>query len=294
MSNFLLKGTGVALVTPFKQDESIDWDALKKIVHHCLDGGIDYLVIQGTTGESPAITPEEKEMMVEVIANEVNGKIPLVLGIGGNNTYHVEHLLQHTNLQRIDAVLSVCPYYNKPNQQGIINHYTRVADVSPKPVILYNVPGRTGVNMSVATQLELAKHPNIIATKEASGDLEQMMSIIQQKPDGFELISGDDSLTYPIMCIGGIGVTSVVAHLMPTHFSDMVNNCLAGNFEKARTQHYKSLGLCRAIFADGSPGGVKHLMNKMSLCSTKLRMPLANVNKSTEELLEKEWAKFNT
>ena len=194
MSDFLLRGTGVALVTPFKKDESIDWDALKTLVNHCVDGNLDYLVIQGTTGESPAITPEEKERMVDFIADLAAGKLPLVLGIGGNNTYHVEHMLQHTNLDRIDAVLSVCPHYNKPNQQGIINHYRRVADASPKPIVLYNVPGRTGVNMSVDTQLTLANHPNIIATKEASGDLEQMMTIIQNKPDNFELISGDDSL----------------------------------------------------------------------------------------------------
>lgn len=290
MSDFLLKGTGVALITPFKNDESIDWEALKAVVNHCVDGHIDYLVIQGTTGESPAITPEEKEQMVDFIADIAAGKLPLVLGIGGNNTYQVEHLLQHTNLDRIDAVLSVCPYYNKPNQQGIINHYRRVADASPKPIILYNVPGRTGVNMTAETQLTLANHPNIIATKEASGDLEQMMTIIQNKPQDFELISGDDSLTYPIMAIGGIGVTSVIAQLIPKHFSGMVNACLEGNFKEGLERHYKSLGLCRAIFADGSPGGIKHLLSKIDMCGTRLRMPLANVNQDTEELLEAEWA----
>ena len=293
MSDFLLKGTGVALVTPFKKDESIDWDALKRIVNHCVDGNIDYLVIQGTTGESPAITSEEKDAIVLFIADSASGKLPLVLGIGGNNTYLVEHAVQHANLEHIDAVLSVCPYYNKPNQQGIINHYNRVADASPKPIILYNVPGRTGVNMTAETQLTLANHPNIIATKEASGDMEQMMTVIQNKPEGFELISGDDSLTFPIMAIGGIGVTSVIAQLIPKHFSDMVNACLAGDFEKGKRLHYHSLGLCRAIFADGSPGGIKHLMSKEELCGTTLRLPLANVNQDTEELLEAEWACFN-
>jgi len=292
MSDFLLKGTGVALVTPFKPDESIDWEALKKLVNFCVDGNIDYLVIQGTTGESPAITAEEKELMVEFIADLAAGKLPLVLGIGGNNTYQVEHMLQHTNLDHIDAILSVCPYYNKPNQQGIINHYRRVADASPKPIILYNVPGRTGINMTADTQLTLANHPNIIATKEASGDLEQMMTIIQNKPDGFELISGDDSLTFPIMAIGGMGVTSVIAQFIPTHFTNMVNACLTGDFAKGRELHYKSLGLCRAIFADGSPGGIKHLLSKIEICGTQLRMPLANVNQDTEELLEAEWACF--
>jgi 4-hydroxy-tetrahydrodipicolinate synthase len=293
MNNFLLRGTGVAMITPFKKDESIDWEAVKKLSNHLVDNGIDYLVIQGTTGESPSITAEEKEMLVQTIASEVEGKVPLVLGIGGNNTYQVEHLLQHTNLEQIDAVLSVCPYYNKPNQEGIKKHYRRVADASPKPIILYNVPGRTGINMTAETQLELANHPNIIATKEASGDLEQMMTIIQNKPLDFELISGDDSLTYPIMAIGGAGVTSVVAHLVPKEFSQMVNLCLQGEYEKAQKIHYKCLGLCRAIFADGSPGGVKHLLEKQGLSTTTLRLPLANVNEETEQLLEAEWAVYN-
>lgn len=293
MDNFILRGTGVAMITPFKQDESIDWEAVKKLSNHLVDNGIDYLVIQGTTGESPSITPEEKEMLVQTIAAEVEGKVPLVLGIGGNNTYQVEHALQHTNLEQIDAVLSVCPYYNKPNQEGIKKHYKRIADASPKPIILYNVPGRTGVNMTAETQLELANHPNIIATKEASGDLEQMMTIVQNKPEGFELISGDDSLTYPIMAIGGAGVTSVVAHLVPNAFSKMVDLCLRGEYNEARKIHYKCLGLCRAIFADGSPGGVKHLLAKQGLSSTTLRLPLANVNEETEQLLEAEWAVYN-
>lgn len=293
MDDFILKGTGVAMITPFKEDESIDWEAVKKIANHLVDNGIDYLVIQGTTGESPSITAEEKEMLVQVIAAEVDGKVPLVLGIGGNNTYQVEHLLQHTNLEQIDAVLSVCPYYNKPNQEGIKKHYKRIADASPKPIILYNVPGRTGVNMTAETQLELANHHNIIATKEASGDLEQMMTIIQNKPENFELISGDDSLTFPIMAIGGIGVTSVVAHLVPNEFSQMVNLCLEGKYEDARKLHYRCLGLCRAIFADGSPGGVKHLLAQQGLCTDMVRLPLANVNEDTQQLLEAEWAVFN-
>ena len=293
MNNFKFKGTGVALVTPFKKDESIDWEALKKIANHMVNNGVNYLVIQGTTGESPSITTEEKTMIVNTIAEEVAGKVPLVLGIGGNNTYQVEHTLQHTNLEHIDAILSVCPYYNKPNQEGIKKHYKRIADASPKPIILYNVPGRTGVNMTAETQLELANHPNIIATKEASGDLEQIMTIIQNKPEGFELISGDDSLTYPIMAVGGIGVTSVVAHLIPKDFSTMVNYCLDGNFREALKVQYKILGLCRAIFADGSPGGVKHLLNKQGLCETTLRLPLSAVNEETEQLLESELAVFN-
>ncbi len=293
MSNFKLKGTGVALITPFKQDQSIDWMALEKILEHCIAGGLDYLVVQGTTGESPTITPEEKDGLIGFIAEKVNGRCPLVLGIGGNSTHQVEYALQHSNLDPFEAVLSVCPYYNKPNQSGIIQHYTRLADMSPRPIILYNVPGRTGTNMTAETQLKLAEHPNIIATKEASGDLEQMMTIVQGKPEGFELISGDDSLTFPIMGIGGVGVISVIAQLIPNHFSGMVNAALNGDWDNAREMHYKSLDLCRDIFIDGSPGGIKFLMKHAGLCDSPMRLPLAPIGQEAEQTLLNTWKQFN-
>jgi len=293
MSEFLFKGTGVALITPFKKDESIDWQAFEKLIEHCINGKLDYLVLQGTTGESPSITAEERAQLIVFTAEKVNGRCPLVLGLGGNSTHQVVHALQHTNLIGYQAILSVCPYYNKPNQAGIIKHYNMVADMSPLPIILYNVPGRTGVNMTADTQLTLAKHKNIIATKEASGDIEQMMTIIKDKPENFELISGDDSLTYAITALGGKGVISVIAQLIPNHFSEMVRTALSGNFAEAKKLHYKSLDLCRVIFADGSPGGIKHLLNKIGIGETTLRLPLSNVNNHTADALEKAWQKFN-
>jgi len=293
MNKFLYKGTGVALITPFKKDESIDWQAFEKLIEHCINGKLDYLVLQGTTGESPAITADERAQLITYTAEMVNGRCPLVLGLGGNSTHQVVHAVQHTNLNGYQAILSVCPYYNKPNQAGIIQHYTMLADMSPLPIILYNVPGRTGVNMTAETQLTLAKHPNIIATKEASGDIEQMMTIIKNKPENFELISGDDSLTFAITALGGSGVISVIAQLIPHHFSEMVRKALDGKIDEARTLHYKSLDLCRVIFADGSPGGIKHLLNKIGIGETTLRLPLSNVNRQTAEALETAWQKFN-
>ncbi len=293
MEQFNFKGTGVALITPFNKDETIDWEAFKAIIDHCIDGGLDYLVLQGTTGESPSITQAEREELIVFTAKYVAKRCPLVLGLGGNSTYQVVYALQHTNLQGYQAILSVCPYYNKPNQMGIIAHYQQVADNSPLPIILYNVPGRTGVNMTSETQLILAKHPNIIATKEASGDIEQMMSIIKNKPLNFELISGDDSLTFPILCVGGIGVISVIAQLIPKHFSNMVRLSLAGKVTEASILHYGSLDLCRAIFKDGSPGGIKHLLHQAGFCQTTLRLPLVNINNSTADLLAETWLDFN-
>ncbi len=293
MNNFLFKGTGVALVTPFKKDESIDWQAFEKLIEHCINGKLEYLVLQGTTGESPSITTEERLQLIDFTAEKVNGRVPLVLGLGGNNTYQVEQALQHTNLQGYQAILSVCPYYNKPNQSGMIAHYTRVADASPLPIIMYNVPGRTGVNMSAETQVTLGAHANIIATKEASGDIEQMMTIIKNKPQNFELISGDDSLTYAICALGGVGVISVLAQFIPNHFSEMVRKILNKEVDAALSLHYKSLDLCRVIFADGNPGGIKHLLNKIGIGETTLRLPLVNVNSEVANKLDVAWAAFN-
>ncbi|HYG15092.1 MAG TPA: 4-hydroxy-tetrahydrodipicolinate synthase, partial [Bacteroidia bacterium] len=257
------KGTGVAIVTPFKSNEEIDFAGLEKVTEHIINGKCEYIVVLGTTGESVTLTKDEKKQVAETIKRVNNGRVQLVIGIGGSNTHEVLDYISHFDFTGFDAVLSVCPYYNKPNQQGIINHYTAIADASPLPIILYNVPGRTGVNMTAATTLKLAQHENIIAMKEASGNFEQCMQIIKNKPEGFLVISGDDAITLPLIAAGMDGVISVIANAYPADFSEMVRLALAGNFEAARKLHYKLLDHSITIFADGSPGGIKEILNYM-------------------------------
>ena len=232
MMNF--KGAGTALITPFKSDLSIDFDALSRIVNHQIENGTNYLVALGTTGESATLSAQEKRDVMDCIIQANGNRVPLVIGIGGNHTQAVIEQIQSTNFDGFSALLSVSPYYNKPNQNGIIAHYKSIADHSPLPVILYNVPGRTGSNMSAATQLELASHPNIAATKEASGNMEQIMEIIMNKPTDFHVISGDDALTFPMMAIGASGVISVINHAFPSTFSGMVNDALEGRWNEAK------------------------------------------------------------
>ena len=278
-------GTGVALITPFKSDYSIDFTALANIVEHQISNGTDYLVVLGTTGESATLSKEEKRAVMDCIIEANNGRVPLVLGIGGNNTLAVAEEFQNTNLEGFSAILSVSPYYNKPNQEGIFRHYEYLAERSPLPIIIYNVPGRTGSNLTAETQLRLAQLPKIIATKEASGNMEQVMQIIAQKPQDFLVISGDDALTFPLMAAGASGVISVINHAFPLEFSGMVRACLNGNWDTARTLHYQTMPAAIQIFADGSPGGIKTMLNEMGLCETVVRPPLYQVNPSVEASL---------
>lgn len=273
-----LIGTGTALITPFHDDFSIDFEALGRIVEQQIAGSTNYFVILGTTGESVTLSTEEKQQVIECIKRVTAGRIPLVLGVGGNNTVEVVKQLKALDTDGLTAILSVSPYYNKPNQQGIINHYNMVADASPLPVILYNVPGRTGSNMTAATQLTLAQHPNIVATKEASGNMEQVMTILANKPEDFLVISGDDALTFPMLACGGSGVISVINHAFPKTFSGMVRSALQGDFSAAKKAHEAVLESAIAIFADGSPSGIKTMLNEMGLCGTTVRPPLWSVN----------------
>jgi len=282
-----LIGTGTALITPFNNDHSIDFDALSRIIEQQIAGGTNYFVMLGTTGESATLSNEEKSAVVSHIKKVNAGRLPLVLGVGGNNTSDVVEQLKSLNNDGLTAILSVSPYYNKPNQQGIIYHYNEVANASPLPIILYNVPGRTGSNMTASTQLELARHPNIVATKEASGNMEQVMSILKDKPADFLVISGDDALTFPILACGGSGVISVINHIFPRTFSGMVKSALQGDIIAARAAHERVLESSIAIFADGSPGGIKTMLHEKQLCGTAVRPPLWQVNAQVDENLRK-------
>ncbi len=273
-------GTGVALTTPFKTDGSIDFDSLRKLVHHVTANGVDYLVVLGTTGETPVLSNSEKKTIVEFIREINEGKLPLILGIGGNSTDTVVETLKNTDFKGITAVLSVSPYYNKPNQTGIYQHYKLIAENSPLPVILYNVPGRTGSNISAETCIKLANDfkGKIVAIKEASGNLAQVMDIIKNKPKDFRVISGDDALAIPILSLGGDGVISVVANAFPALFSQMVNYCLANDPEQARKIHYKLLLAFDYSFAEGNPAGVKAFLSMMGIVENSLRLPLTPVS----------------
>ena len=282
-----LIGTGTALITPFNNDYSIDFDALSRIIEQQIAGGTNYFVMLGTTGESATLSSQEKSAVVSHIKKVNAGRLPLVLGVGGNNTSDLLEQLKSLDTDGLTAILSVSPYYNKPNQQGIIYHYTEVANASPLPVILYNVPGRTGSNMTASTQLELARHPNIVATKEASGNMEQVMTILKDKPADFLVISGDDALTFPILACGGSGVISVINHIFPKTFSGMVKSALQGDFSAAKAGHERVLESSIAIFADGSPGGIKTMLNEKQLCGTAVRPPLWQVNAQVDQNLRK-------
>lgn len=281
-----MKGTGIALVTPFHADHSIDFDALSNIIEHCIGGGVEYLVVLGTTGESATLTKEEKKQVYRFVTEQVKGRVPCVAGIGGNDTREVVDTIKGFDFNGYEAVLSVSPYYNKPNQEGIFLHYMEIAKASPKPVILYNVPGRTGSNISPATTIRLAKaSPVFIATKEASDKAEQLMDILQARPSGFSVISGDDSLTLSSIAMGMSGVISVIGNAYPKQFSDMVRLALESRFEEARALHYKLYDMSKMIFADGSPGGIKVVMESMGLCKNVVRLPLAPVSKEVQDRL---------
>ncbi|GAB1448247.1 4-hydroxy-tetrahydrodipicolinate synthase [Bacteroidota bacterium] len=281
-----MRGTGVALITPFNEDFSIDFDSLGKIIDHCISGGVDYLVALGTTGETATLSKAEKEQVYRFVVDKAAGRVACVAGIGGNHTAEILATLADFNFDGYDAILSVSPYYNKPNQEGIYLHYKAIADASPVPVILYNVPGRTGSNMLVSTTLKLAAHPNIIAIKEASGNSEQFMDILQGAPDSFLVISGDDNLTLPFLAMGMSGVISVIGQAYPAQFSTMVRLGLEGRFEEARQLHYQLYSMMKAIFLDGNPGGIKAVMSMMGLCKNVVRLPLAPVKPEVYQQLE--------
>lgn len=282
------KGTGVAIVTPFKNDLSIDFAALGRVINHVIDGGVNYIVALGTTGESVTLTKEEKNAVVSFVVETVDKKVPVVVGIGGNNTQEVINSIIHSDLSGADGVLSVAPYYNKPNQRGLFQHFKAIANSCPVPVILYNVPGRTACNLTSDTCLELAHEcDNIVAVKEASGDIAQIMRIIKGKPEDFNVISGDDMMTLPVIAAGGAGVISVLANAYPAQTSELVNNSLKGNYKQARELQFRFLEMIDLLFIDGNPAGVKAMMSEMKICQNTLRLPLVPVSKPVMERILK-------
>jgi 4-hydroxy-tetrahydrodipicolinate synthase len=282
------KGTGIAIVTPFKNDSSIDFTALGRVINHIIAGGVNYIVVLGTTGESVTLTKDEKQAIIAYIKEAVDGRIPLVAGIGGNNTQEVINNIRHTDLTGIDGVLSVAPYYNKPTQRGLVQHFKAIATCSPLPVIIYNVPGRTGCNVTADTCLELAHEcKNIAGVKEASGDLTQIMKIIKGKPENFSVISGDDMLTIPVISAGGIGVISVLGNAFPAACAELVNHALRNNFKAAREIQFKYLEMIELLFVEGNPCGIKAIMSVMNLCQNILRLPLVSVSRTTMARIQK-------
>ncbi len=275
-------GTGVALVTPFRDDHTIDFDALAKLVEYQIANGVDFLVVQGTTGESPVLTANEKTAVLKCVFETNKGRLKIVFGAGGNDTVATGRILKKLP-SVIDGVLSVSPYYSKPSQKGIIEHFKHLATSTDLPIILYNVPGRTGSNMTAVTTLELAQIDNIVAIKEASGDMGQVMEIVQKKPEGFSVLSGDDALTVPMISVGVEGVISVVANAFPKKFSLMVKEARQGNFEVAKKLHYDLLTSTNQFFAEGNPGGVKISLSEQNIMKPIMRPPLYQVSETLEQ-----------
>jgi 4-hydroxy-tetrahydrodipicolinate synthase len=272
-------GTGVAAVTPFHTDGSVDYAGLGKLIDYLIDGGIEYIVSLGTTGESATLSKEEKKAVWAFTAEKVNKRVGLVAGIGGNYTQEVIDQIKHFETNGYDAILSVSPYYNKPTQDGIYQHYKAIAETSALPIILYNVPGRTGSNISADTTVKLAHDfQNIIAIKEASGNFDQFNQIMRDKPEEFLFISGDDPVALPMIALGAVGVISVIGNALPRQFSDMIRTCLNGDFASARKEHSKLIDFTRMMFAEGSPAGVKTVLNYLNICGDTLRLPLVQVS----------------
>jgi 4-hydroxy-tetrahydrodipicolinate synthase len=280
-------GTGVALVTPFKKDFSVDTEALKRIVNFTIEGGVEYLVVLGTTAESATLTKDEKELVIETIKTANAGRLPLVLGVGGNNTMDVVEELQTRDFTGFSAILSVSPYYNKPTQEGIYQHFKKIAEASPLPIILYNVPGRTASNMLPATVVRLAKDfKNVIAIKEAAGDIIQAMKLIQHAPKDFLVISGDDMITLPMVLAGGAGVISVIGEGFPKEFSEMVRLGLQRKVNEAYELHYKLADSIDMIFEQGNPAGIKEIFKSRGLSENTVRLPLVNVDENLAKRLD--------
>ena len=278
----IFRGLGIALITPFKSDGSIDFDALGNLIEYQLEGGADFLCILATTGETPCLTDDEKCCVKQFIVNKVHARVPILMGCGGNNTAAVVKELRETDFSGIDGILSVCPYYNKPSQEGLYQHFSAIAAATELPVVLYNVPGRTGVNLKAETTVRLANDcRNIVAIKEASGNLEQVDEIIKNKPERFEVISGDDALTYPMVACGAVGVISVIGNALPREFSKMLRLEKRGEFEAARKIHHRFTDLFSLLFVDGNPAGVKAVLSEMGLIENVLRLPLVPTRLST-------------
>ncbi|MCF8278286.1 MAG: 4-hydroxy-tetrahydrodipicolinate synthase [Flavobacteriales bacterium] len=274
-----LKGTGVAMVTPFNGDGSINYGHLEKLTNHLVNGGVEYLVVLGTTGESVTLNKQEKEDVLDCVVGANAGRLPVILGVGGNNTAAVCAQLKNLDKTGLTAILSVSPAYNKPTQDGIYAHYQAISDCSPLPIILYNVPGRTGSNMAAETTLRLAHDfENIVAIKEASGSLDQCMRIIKDRPDGFLVISGDDNFSLPLIASGGDGVISVVANALPRHYSDLIRASLSGDFATARSLQYRLFDIVNLLFVEGNPAGVKCALRELDVCEEHLRLPLVQVS----------------
>lgn len=287
-------GTGVAMVTPFRKQETIDFSRLETLINNIIDGGVDYIVALGTTSEAATMTDTERHALQDFIVEQVNGRCPIMLGLGGNNTQAVRDAIANTNFDGISGILSVSPYYNKPNQRGLAQHFKHIADASPVPVVIYNVPGRTGVNIQAETTLQLAEEcPNIIGIKEASGNISQVMQILRNKPEKFMVISGDDALTYPMLTMGASGVISVIANALPKEMSTMVKYALKGDQKKALPLHFRMLPLMNAIFDEGNPTGIKALMEIQGQLSNNLRLPLVKSSKQLYNKLSSLYDEFN-
>ena len=288
MTGSTISGTGIAIVTPFRKDGSVDFKSLEKLVNFLISGGVEYLVVLGTTGETPVLSKDEKRAIVCSVIETTNKRIPVVMGVGGNNTNEVLDSIKNVSFEGIHSILSVTPYYNKPGQEGLYQHFKTISEASPVPVILYNVPGRTGVNLSSETALRLAKEfkGQIIAVKEASGNIPQIMNILKDKPASFNLISGDDALTLPIVTLGGAGVISVIGNAFPSDFSQMVRLALEGNLKESKKLHYKLLPAIDLAFSEGSPTGIKAFLEVMGIVSNNLRLPLVPASKELYKKIE--------
>lgn len=282
MKQNIFKGLGIALVTPFASDGSVDYDVLKNLLDYQLKNGADFFCILATTGETPTLTKDEKQKIKELVVEKVGDKVPILIGCGGNNTADVVNELQTADFSGIDGILSVCPYYNKPSQEGLYQHFKAIAGATNMPVVLYNVPGRTGVNLKAETTVRLACDcENIVAIKEASGSLEQVDEIIKNKPDGFDVISGDDALTFPMIACGAAGVISVIGNALPKEFSRMIRLEMKGEIESARKIHHKFTDLFNLLFVDGNPAGVKAMLHEMGMIENVLRLPLVPTRLTT-------------
>ena len=288
----IFKGLGIALITPFQEDGSVDYSALKRLVQYQLDNDADFFCILATTGETPVLTAEEKQTIKNLVVELVQGRVPILMGCGGNNTAAVIEELKTGDFKGIDGILSVCPYYNKPSQEGLYQHFKAIAAATQLPVVLYNVPGRTGVNLQAATTVRLARDcQNIVAIKEASGNLEQVDEIIKNKPADFDVISGDDSLTFPMVSCGAVGVISVIGNALPKEFSRMIRLQMRGEYDPARTIHHRFTDLFSLLFVDGNPAGVKAMLSEMGFIENVLRLPLvpmriSNMQRMSEILKE--------
>jgi 4-hydroxy-tetrahydrodipicolinate synthase len=282
MAHNIFKGLGIALITPFQEDGSVDYKSLMRLVEYQLNSGADFFCILATTGETPTLTADEKQKIKNLIVDLVGGRVPILMGCGGNNTAAIVHELQTGDFQGVDGILSVCPYYNKPSQEGLYQHFKTIAAATKLPVVLYNVPGRTGVNMTAATSVRLAHDcPNIVAIKEASGNLEQVDEIIKNGPRGFEVLSGDDALTFPMVSCGAVGAISVIGNALPREFSKMIRLQMRGEYDGARKIHHRFQDLFSLLFVDGNPAGVKCMLSEMGYIQNRLRLPLVPTRIST-------------